>query len=210
MRTGRSPAKLRLRASKGRGIEAVGHVSTNEIEMKKLGCFPIILIAGASLWLVSQIYTSVWPVEEAVVRLPMGDAIARFQAWGGGWGTLPFVLRVDTPHGTISTKLWADWGPASDINLYQTPEDWLVGIGGGGETVIVDVMSPSGPRFVIGDEQKKTNDEDWKYLGVAAGSGFSPAQSTPECIALLGAGYTPYRKKYQVQDFCMLPIQRRP
>lgn len=189
---------------------SLSYVGANEINMKKLGCFSVILITGAFLWLVSQIYTSIWPVGEAVVRLPMGDAIARFQTWGGGWGTLPFVLRVDTPHGTISKKLWADWGPASDINLYQTPENWLVGIGGGGDTVIVDVMDTSGPRSVIGDEQYRTNDENWKYLGVAVGDGFIPAESKPECIALLGAGYTKYRKKFQVEHFCVQPIHEHP
>lgn len=176
--------------------------------MKRLGCLPIVLITGASLWLILQIYTSVWPVEEAVVPLPMGNAVARFQTWGGGWGTLPFVLRVDTPRGTISTKLWADWGPAGEINLYQTSENWLVGIGGGGETIVIDVMSASGPRVVIGEEQKTTNDENWKYLGIAFRSVFATPESVPECIALLGAGYTPYRKKFQVDHSCSWPIRK--
>ncbi|BCM84151.1 hypothetical protein mvi_26120 [Methylobacterium indicum] len=151
---------------------------------------------------------SIWPTGESFVQLPMGDAVARFQAWGGFVKSQPYALRVDTPHGTVSKELWTDWGPASTINLYRTPEDWLVGIGGGGDTVVIDVVDRAGPRIVYGSELDKTDDEKWIFLGYASAGGFVPASRMPECVELLGAGYTRYRKKYQNPHFCTFPIEQ--
>lgn len=181
-----------------------------KIMRKKFGCLPTLVLAGGLIWLAILTYANIWPAYEAAVKLPMGDATARFQAWHGLLSSAPFRLRVDTPRGSMSTELWSDWGPASDINLYQTPENWLVGIGGGGTSVIIDVMNPNGPSLVLGAKQAKTNDEDWTYLGLAAGDSFIPANEKPECIALFGAGYSPYRKKFQVEHLCFQPIQKAP
>lgn len=181
-----------------------------EIMNKKFGCLPTLVLAGGLIWLGALIYVNNWPAREAIVNLSIGDATARFQTWHGLLSSAPFVLRVDTPRGSLSAELWADWGPASDINLYQTPENWLVGIGGGGTTVLIDVMNSSGPRLLIGAEQDKTNDADWKYIGVAVGDSFVSASRIPECIALFGSGYSPYRKKFQAEQFCSQSVQTAP
>jgi hypothetical protein len=170
--------------------------------MKKTGCLSAVLITGVLLWLFVWLYVSLWPTFEAIVKLPMGNAVARFQTWGGFFESQPLVLRVDTPHGTTSAKLWVNWGPADHVALYRTPEDWLVGIGGGGESVIIDVANKSGPRIILGPESDNTDDKEWVFLGYAQGRGLVPPAERKECIALLGAGWSPYRKQYQVPHSC--------
>ncbi|MET7244821.1 hypothetical protein ABZT49_15790 [Methylobacterium sp. EM32] len=176
--------------------------------MKKIGCLQIFAAAIALVSLSLYTRMSLWPWDESVVQLPMGEAIARFQAWGGFIEPQPYVLRIDTPYGTLSAKLWVNWGPARTINLYRTPEDWLVGIGGGGDAVMIDVVDKSGPRMLTDKERNKTDDEKWIFLGYASADGFISASRLPECIELLGEGYTPYRKKYQNQHFCSFPLKQ--
>lgn len=173
-----------------------------EIMSKKFGCLSMLVLAGGLFWLAIFTYINIWPERETVVKLPMGDSVARFQVWYGLYLKPPYFLTVDTPRGSISTELWTNWGPARSINLYQTPENWLVGIGGGGASVIIDVMNPSGPKSVDRAERVRTNDENWKYLGRAYISKFITAREKPECIELFGAGDSPYRKKFQAQSFC--------
>jgi hypothetical protein len=181
---------------------AGSRVGTRFVVKKKMGSLSTLFIPVVSLWFFAWLYLSVWPASEAVVTLPMANAVARFQTWAGFLKSQPFVLRVDTPHGTTSAELWTNWGPADDLALYQTPEDWLVGIGGGGESVIIDVTKKSGPRIVRGDEQKKTDNKKWKFFGYIQGGGLVSPHEQKECIALLGSGWSPYRKEYQVPHHC--------
>ncbi len=177
---------------------------TSIVVMKKISCLPAVFITGGFLWIFIWFCSSFWPAAEAVVKLPMGNAVARSQSWVGFLEPQPFVLRVDTPHGSTSAKLWADWGPANDLALYRTPEDWLIGIGGGGESVIIDVMSKFGPRIVLEDEQRKTDNKEWEFLGYlySQGGRLHTPTEREECIALLGAGSSPYRKEHQVPHSC--------
>jgi len=172
--------------------------------MKKIGCLPAALLAGVLLWASIYVRDSLWPSAEAIVQLPMGDAVARFQTWRGFFESPPFVLRVDTPHGTLSKQLWANWGPAETINLYRTSENWLVGIGGAGEVVVIDVRSVSGSRLVTNSEINQTEDEHWTFLGHARGNEWFSASDYLECVELFGTGSFPYRKQYQAAHTCSL------
>ena len=176
--------------------------------MRKMGCLPVALLALAALWGGGYLYTHLWPTTEVSVPLPMGEATVRVQSWAGFVSSNPYVLIVDTPRGSLSESLWEDWGPAGSMNLYRTPEEWLVIIGAGGQDRFVNVVDPAGPRLVSRQDLPRTNDKDWVYLGILiVGVGLGSPSEWPECLELLGAGESPYRKKYQVEHSCTWPLK---
>lgn len=109
-------------------------------------------------------------------------------------------------------------------NLYLTSENRLVTIEAAGDSAMFDVSPGKAPRALplgvpttmpreqVADYVLRFSDasDRWRYLGVIArgreGIAYYPPKDAPECIPLLGVGFSHYRKKYQVEHFCPHPL----
>ncbi len=146
------------------------------------------------------------PADEVTVALPLDGMMARVQVWGNTSSEGRFEILVETPKGTERRVLWEDWGPAQRASLYLTPNNWLVVMGGGGDTEMIALSSGSAPRWVPYNQRPRQGGEDWTYLGAVDRSVdhlvyYSPVHQR-ECIPLYGAGSSPYRKAHQDEHYC--------
>lgn len=87
-------------------------------------------------------------------------------------------------------------------NIYLTPRSQLVVIEQGGDDVFFSLPKDARPEYLTGREavRRDTDSDRWQYMGVIKGDVFYA--DTPECIALLGEGGSPYRRQYQKPHFC--------
>lgn len=116
----------------------------------------------------------------------------------GGWDE--WTVTVKNKYGSASSNMFA----ANDhqrSNIYITPHHQLVVIEQGGSDVFFDIPKNLPPEALDGDRRKgrDSKSEDWRYIGVIMNG---TLRNIPECIALLGEGSSPYRKRYQVPHFC--------
>jgi hypothetical protein len=112
-----------------------------------------------------------------------------------------WTVTVRNQFGTSSDTIFS----ANDhrrSNIYLTPTHQLVVIEQGGGDAFFALPNDGPPEALT---ERRTRDRDtesrrWRYIGVIKGDVFRP--DLPECIALLGEGSSPYRRKYQVPHFC--------
>jgi hypothetical protein len=146
---------------------------------------PLGLIAAS--WIGSK-YT---PTHDVSVYVPQVDTTVQLKLYINnpiGRAEYDRQLVIRTPNGTIKYELFADWGGASQVNLYLTEKGQLVIIAATVATYFVSVQPPS----IAGKGDLSASDR-WTFLGSfarGAGSGFTlvyyPADKTNECIPLLG------------------------
>lgn len=113
-----------------------------------------------------------------------------------------FEATVITNLGRAHQRLWDDWGPAKSGNVYATPDDRIVVIGGGGGAYMFEVKQGKVPRVYSEQWPTKEDGSDWEYLGafVLHDGGqlrFHLPNRMEEHIQLLGAGSSPYRLAFQ-------------
>lgn len=77
-------------------------------------------------------------VRELAVPLPFPGTTAHFEIWSDGVEGR-YELSVKNGRGEARTKMWKDWGPATHANLYVTPGNFVIVIGGGGCCSAVEV-----------------------------------------------------------------------
>ncbi len=143
-------------------------------------------------------------VRELAVPLPFPDTTAHFEIWSDGFESRHELL-VKNGRGEARTKMWTDWGPATHANLYVTPENFFIVIGGGGCCSAVEVRDAKPPRLAEFAEYRHFDSSTWTYLGAASRDRegkyrfYSPAERR-ECISTFGAGGSPYRAEFQVPE----------
>jgi hypothetical protein len=136
------------------------------------------------------------------VRLPDGLGVATAEVGFLG----DYYVSVRSPRGHASALMWRNWGPAHRASFYLTPERTLVVLHpGGGNTFIALEPRPLEfrPRRLPG------NDGEWRYLGAVDRDArrrsnlrfFAPDEQR-ECIPLLGAGSSSFRREHQLQHSC--------
>jgi hypothetical protein len=114
-----------------------------------------------------------------------------------------WTVTVQNEHGSASTVMFA----ANDhqrSNLYLSPRGQLIVIEQGGSDSFFKISKDKAPEALDGEKYKEADGRsaNWRYFGVIVEREFIGPDETPECIALLGIGKSPYREKYQVPDFC--------
>lgn len=161
------------------------------------GAIGIIVALVAGLF----VMVSFAPAERVAAPLPMAGAVAYAERWTGFNGT-DLKLVVETPAGSAEHQLWTDWGYAGRINLYRTPDDWLVALGGGEVARMFELKASTRPRAVSSREKPSSDSETWTYLGAidrdhpGAWRFFSPEEKS-ECFATFGFGGSPHRAERQ-------------
>ncbi|MFC5418823.1 hypothetical protein ACFPOB_04510 [Bosea eneae] len=143
-------------------------------------------------------------VRELAIPLPFPDTTAHFEIWSDGFESRHELL-VKNGRGEARTKMWTDWGPATHANLYVTPENFFIVIGGGGCCSAVEVRDAKPPRLAEFAEYRHFDSSTWTYLGAASRDRegkyrfYSPAERR-ECISTFGAGGGGYRAEFQVPE----------
>lgn len=175
------------------------------LALKIAAAFIVAVIAcmGAIL-----LYAFALPSASVDVPVPLAGVAVRFEAWSGV-ADETFWLVVQTPRGATKRRLWSNWGPATRVNFYRTPDEWLVVLGGGGDSEMVDVNDPKAGEDVFKPRVSSSDSATWTYLGAVdrprrepkARRFFSPAELR-ECFAMFGAGYSPYRVSRQAESRC--------
>lgn len=89
-------------------------------------------------------------------------------------------------------------------NMYLTPKNQLVVIEQGGADAFFTIPKKDAPESLEGGRYKERDirSESWRFIGVIRDGKFFRSDESEECIALLGEGRSPYRKQYQVPNFC--------
>lgn len=136
---------------------------------------------------------------ETVIPLPFDGSVVRIQVWQSFDSDGRYEAVVETPSGSAQHLLWNDWGPAQRANLYLTHDRRLVVIGGGGQSEMFSLPPHSPPKWVPYNQRPRESGDDWTYLGATAVDHRVPQE---ECIALFGAGSSPYRKAHQSEHSC--------
>jgi len=145
-------------------------------------------------------------VREVAVALPYPGTTAHFEIWSDGVEGR-YELSVKNDRGEARTKMWTDWGPATHANLYVTPENFVIVIGGGGCCSAVEVREATPPRLAEFAEYRHFDSSKWTYLGAVGMDRegkyrfYSPVERR-ECISNFGAGGGPYRAEFQVPREC--------
>ncbi|MFS0735816.1 hypothetical protein ABC347_02085 [Sphingomonas sp. 1P06PA] len=133
-----------------------------------------------------------------VVELDDGNVLVTvdLNLQGSRW-----IVNVFNRYGRASDEIFA----ASDrrrSNLYLTPSNQLVVIEQGGESAFF-ALPAIGRPVALNEQRLKERDtasERWRFVGVIAGKSFVP--DAVECIPLLGEGFSPYRRQYQMPHHC--------
>ena len=165
----------------------------------------IALACALLLWI--EIDSRLGPAAEIAIPLEIGGAVAHVQVWGGLGHGGRYELLIETPHGRLRRVLWENWGPATNVNLYLTPEGWIATLGDGGGPAAIALFEDKAPIEVSDAEIWTSRSEAWRYLGVAVfvGSGVmelhTPDES-PECVPLFGVGHGPHRAAHQTEGSC--------
>ncbi len=118
-----------------------------------------------------------------------------------------YEILIDAPHGRLRRVLWENWGPATKVNLYLTPEGWIVMLGDGSGLTAIALFEGKAPTEVQDAEAWKADAETWRYLGVAASvrpglMEFYTPDESPECVPLFGVGGFPHRAMHQREGHC--------
>lgn len=112
-----------------------------------------------------------------------------------------WTVTVRNKQGSATGKIFA----ANDYrrsNIYLTPLSQLVVIEQGGGDAFFLLPNDRPPEYLPEQKPTKrdTDSQRWRYMGVIMGNVFQPG--APECIALLGEGESPYRRRYQRPSHC--------
>lgn len=136
--------------------------------------------------------------EKEFQTLPDGVDAVNVNLGSGKW-----TATIRNEHGEASDTMFA----ANDrqrSNIYLTPTNQLVIIEQGGDDVFFAIPKDGPPKALSGRKyaERDTRSDNWRYVGVIKDEVLIPPTQAPECIALLGEGRSPYRKQYQVPNFC--------
>lgn len=145
-----------------------------------------------------------FPWLDQTIRLSDGHNMVRIMIRaGGGYRTIVFNKA-----GSVSWDSLPIARGKRYVSLYLTPENWLAVIEAGGDDRFIKVSIDRTPILV---SPSRTIDKDmwsskWRYLGAVIRDDdrlrlVSP-KSRRECLPMLGAGDSPYRRQYQNEGSC--------
>jgi len=151
-------------------------------------------------------YSVARPAREVAVKLPIAEATAYFQVWSVSGVSPRYELIVETKRGSVSKRLWEDWGPQTHANLYITPDNWLIVIDGIGGDSAVEFKPGQPPRLVDWTEYRTADSDKWQYFGSVGWEWktyrfFAPFERA-ECISNFGVDGSRFRTAYQVAGRC--------
>lgn len=164
-----------------------------------LTLFLLALLSFAGWW------GCVRPSSQVVVPVPGLSAIVEMQLLPD-FDEGAYQVHIRNDKGQLTSKLWSNWGPATRATFYLAPGDKLVVIGGGDSVYVFAINDDFPPEKVTNFKDVLSADgKEWHFIGTTHGRNpirFTPPTRLTECIDLLGAGETPYRKAFQVNRAC--------
>lgn len=158
------------------------------------------LIAGLSLILLAVVVLSLGMCQKReFVLLPDGVNSVNVRLHSGK----EWIVTVRNKDGSATDTMFAA-NEHQRSNIYLTPKHQLVVMEQGGSDVFFALHPNEAPEALSGnlDAERDTASDAWRFIGVIIGGKFISASQAVECVGLLGAGESPYRKRYQVPHFC--------
>lgn len=163
----------------------------------------LMLVCVLILFIIAGWWGCVRPLSQATVPIPGLATVVRMQLLPG-FDEGSYQVHISNKKGKLIRKLWSNWGPAIRATFYLAPGNRLVVIGGGADTYVFDIDDCNAPK-ISSPNLLSADGQDWLFLGTTDGRDpieFIPPARRAECIDLLGAGESPYRRLYQAEGSC--------